>query len=234
MLAPAKDLTIERRPLAGLGDIVDPWRRLAERAAEPNVFYTPDFALAAAPALGRDVEAVLVWSEKRQLVGLLPFRLTSRRYGMKLPLLVGWTHPFAPLGTPLIDRDATADVAAAIVGHIAGDARLPKLMLLPLLPHAGQISQALRGAAENRGGMHRAFGQHQRAALDLAAGRPRGLDEVIGVKRVREARRLRRRLGEAFSRAGVAGLERRSRHRADPERPAPPLRRSRARRARRA
>ena len=54
MLAPAKDLVIERRPLAGLGDIVDAWRRLAERAAEPNVFYTPDFALAAAPALGHD------------------------------------------------------------------------------------------------------------------------------------------------------------------------------------
>ena len=50
MLAPAQNLLVERRPLAALDDIVDPWRRLAERAAEPNVFYTPDFALAAAPA----------------------------------------------------------------------------------------------------------------------------------------------------------------------------------------
>lgn len=197
MLAPAQNLTIERRPLAGLGDIVAPWRRLAERTAEPNVFYTPDFALAAAPALGRGVETILAWSEKRQLLGLLPFRLISRRYGVKLPLLVGWTHAFAPLGTPLIDRDATAEVAAAFVGHIAGDASLPKLMLLPLLPHAGPISQALRGAAENRGGTHRAFAEHQRAALDLAAGHPRDLDEVIGAKRMREARRLRRRLDEA-------------------------------------
>jgi CelD/BcsL family acetyltransferase involved in cellulose biosynthesis len=196
MLAPAQNITVERRPLAGLGDIVAPWRRLAERAAEPNVFYTPDFALAAAPALGRDVETILAWSEQRQLLCLLPFRRSTRRYGMKLPLLVGWTHPFAPLGTPLVDRDATAEVAAACLAHIAGDASLPKLMLLPLLPDAGQISQALRGAAENRGGTHRAFGAHQRAALDLVAGRPRDLDEVIGAKRMREARRLRRRLGE--------------------------------------
>ena len=196
MLAPAQNLVIERRPLAGLGDIVDAWRRLAERAAEPNVFYTPDFALAAAPALGRDVEAILVWSAERQLLGMLPFRLSSRRYGVKLPLLVGWTHPFAPLGTPLADRDATAEVAAAFVRHIVGDAGLPKLLLLPLLPAAGPVARALRAAAESRGGAHRAFGEHQRAALDLAAGRPRDLDEVIGAKRLREARRLRRRLDE--------------------------------------
>jgi CelD/BcsL family acetyltransferase involved in cellulose biosynthesis len=196
MLALAQNITIERRPLAGLGDIVDPWRRLAERAAEPNVFYTPDFALAAAPALGRDVEAILAWSAKRQLLGLLPFRLASRRYGVKLPLLVGWTHPFAPLGTPLIDRDALAEVAAACLAHIASDATLPKLLLLPLLPHAGPVARALRTASGRLGGAHRAFAEHQRAALDLAAGRPRDLDEVIGAKRMREARRLRRRLGE--------------------------------------
>jgi CelD/BcsL family acetyltransferase involved in cellulose biosynthesis len=196
MLAPARNLVIERRPLAALADIVDPWRRLAERAAEPNVFYTPDFALAAARAFGRDIEAILVWSAERQLLGLLPFRRSARRYGMKLPLLVGWTHPFAPLGTPLVDRDATAEVTAAFFRHIAGDAALPKLLLLPLLPDEGPVARALRTAGEQRGGAHAAFGAHRRAALDLAAGPPRDLDEVIGAKRMREARRLRRRLGE--------------------------------------
>jgi CelD/BcsL family acetyltransferase involved in cellulose biosynthesis len=197
MLAPAQNLVIERRPLAALADIVDPWRRLAQRAVEPNVFYTPDFALAAAPAFGRDVELILVWSAERQLLGLLPFRQSSRRYGMKLPLLVGWTHPFAPLGTPLVDRDATVEATAAFFGHIAGNAALPKLLLLPLLPDEGPVAAALRSAGEKLGGGHAAFGPHRRAALDLAAGRPRDLDEVIGAKRMREARRLRRRLGEA-------------------------------------
>ena len=116
---------------------------------------------------------------------------------MKLPLLVGWTHPFAPLGTPLVDRDAMAEVVAAFLAHIAGDAALPKLMLLPLLP---RCRAGCAGAAERErkaGGAACAFGAHRRAALDLAAGRPRDLDEVIGAKRMREARRLRRRLGEA-------------------------------------
>ncbi len=195
MLAPAHNLVIERRPLAALDDIRDAWRQLAERAAEPNVFYTPDFALAAAPALGRDVEAILVWSAERALLGLLPFCRSSRRYGVGLPLLVGWTHPFAPLGTPLVDRDATAEVVPAFLDHIAGDTALPKLALLPLLPASGPVAQALRTASEKRGGAHAVFGTHRRAALDLADG-PRDLDEVIGAKRMREARRLRRRLGE--------------------------------------
>jgi CelD/BcsL family acetyltransferase involved in cellulose biosynthesis len=196
MLAPAQNLLIERRPLAALADIVDPWRRLAERAVEPNVFYTPDFALAAAPAFGHDVEAILVWSTERQLLGLLSFRRSARRYGMKLPLLVGWTHPFAPLGTPLVDRDAIDEVTAAFFGHIAAEAALPKLLLLPLLRDEGPVARALRSASEKLGGAHAAFGVHRRAALDLAAGRSRDLDEVIGAKRMREARRLRRRLGE--------------------------------------
>jgi CelD/BcsL family acetyltransferase involved in cellulose biosynthesis len=197
MLAPAQNLVIERRPLAALTDIREPWQRLAERAVEPNVFYTPDFALAAAPALGRDVEAILVWSAERRLLGLLPFRQSSRRYGIKLPLLVGWIHPFAPLGAPLVDRDATAEVAAAFLAHVAGEPALPKLLLMPLLPDCGPVAQALRTASERLGGAHAAFGAHRRAALDLAAGRPHDLDEVIGAKRMREARRLRRRLGDA-------------------------------------
>jgi CelD/BcsL family acetyltransferase involved in cellulose biosynthesis len=67
---------------------------------------------------------------------------------------------------------------------------------LPLLPEAGPVARALRTAGEKRGGAQAAFGPHRRAALDLAAGSPRDLDEVIGAKRMREARRLRRRLGE--------------------------------------
>jgi CelD/BcsL family acetyltransferase involved in cellulose biosynthesis len=196
MLVPAQNLVIERQPLAALGDIRDAWRQLAERAAEPNVFYTPDFALAAAPALGRDVEVILAWSAERTLLGLLPFRSSSRRYGVKLPLLIGWTHPFAPLGIPLVDRDAVPEVVAALLAHIAHDTALPKLLLLPLLPVAGPVAQALRTTSEKCGGAHAAFGAHRRAALDLAANCPRDLDEVIGAKRMREARRLRRRLGE--------------------------------------
>ena len=43
---------VEWRPLAELGAIAAEWRELAARALEPNVFYEPAFALAAAPVFG--------------------------------------------------------------------------------------------------------------------------------------------------------------------------------------
>jgi tetraacyldisaccharide 4'-kinase len=53
---------VEWRPLADLGAITADWRALAGSALEPNVFYEPSFAQAAAPVLGRDVGAGLIWS----------------------------------------------------------------------------------------------------------------------------------------------------------------------------
>jgi CelD/BcsL family acetyltransferase involved in cellulose biosynthesis len=200
MLAPSQSiLTTERRPLASLSDSIEPWQRLAAGAVEPNVFYEPGFALAAAPVLGADVEAIAVWSADtpRRLVGLLPFRVAARRYAVKLAVLMGWTHPFAPLGTPLVDRDAAAAVAAAFLDHVAGDAALPKLLLLPLLDESGPVARALRGAVERSGGAHAAFGRHQRAALRPDGDAAHYVECAIGRKRHKEFKRLRRRLADA-------------------------------------
>jgi CelD/BcsL family acetyltransferase involved in cellulose biosynthesis len=201
MLAPAQAFLTERRPLASLADIIEPWRRLAADAVEPNVFYEPGFALAAAPVLGRDVEAILVWSTDmpRRLVGLFPFRVAARRYAVNLPVLMGWTHPFAPLGTPLVDRDAAAAVAASFLDHVAGDATLPKRLLLPLLNEAGPVAQALRAEIARRGAAHAAFGRHQRAALRPDGDAADYVERAIGKKRHKEFNRLRRRLAEAGS-----------------------------------
>jgi CelD/BcsL family acetyltransferase involved in cellulose biosynthesis len=198
MLAPAQTTT-ERRPLGALADIVEPWRALAGRAAEPNVFYGPDFALAAAPVFGRDAEAVLVWAGPHRLIGLFPLAVTRRRYGIRLALAAGWTHPFAPLVTPLVDRDASDIAIAAFLDHVAGDDALPNLLLLPYLHEAGPVAGALRAALARQGGAIAPFGRHQRAALVPGVpgeGRADYLTRAIGAKRRKELRRQRHRLAE--------------------------------------
>ena len=137
-------LKAERRPLAALTDIVEPWRALCERAAEPNVFYDPAFALAAAPIFGHGVEAILIWDAAERLVGFFPFSVAARRYGIRVPLILGWTHHFAPLGTPLVDRDFSCEAIAAFLARIARDDALPKLLLLPLLNESGPVAAALQ------------------------------------------------------------------------------------------
>src|SRR6185436_5058102 len=123
MHAPLKPaVRAEWRELAALADAAEAWRALAARSLEPNVFYEPAFAQAAAPVFGRDAGAILVWSGSNRLVGLFPARIERRG---PLTRLAGWTHPFAPLGTPLVDRDEVDVAISAWLDQIARDASMP-------------------------------------------------------------------------------------------------------------
>ena len=190
---------VEWRPLVEIAPLAEPWRALAGRALEPNVFYEPAFALAAAPVFGRDVTAGLVWSRTApaRLLGFFPARIECRRYGPGPPVLVGWTHPFAPLGTPLVDRDAGPAVVAAWLDHLAKRADLPRLLLLPYLPTGGAVAQALAAALAASGGKSAKLGGHQRAVLAPRDGGEDYLERAIGTKKRKELRRQRKRLADA-------------------------------------
>jgi CelD/BcsL family acetyltransferase involved in cellulose biosynthesis len=181
---------VEWRPLAELAAIAEEWRALAERAIEPNVFYEPSFALAAQPVFGRDAGAGLVWS-RGKLCGLFPARIERQRYG--LPLLAGWTHPYAPLGAPLVDREAAESVIGAWLDHLTG--RLPSVMLLPMFPQ-GPVAAAFDAALERRGGHSLAFAGHERAQLAPTTNRADYVEHALPRKKLKELRRQLRRLGD--------------------------------------
>jgi CelD/BcsL family acetyltransferase involved in cellulose biosynthesis len=111
-------------------------------------------------------------------------------------VLSAWTHPYAPLGTPLVDRDEADAVLAAWLAHLARDSALPGLVLLPLLPEDGPFAAALARALTRRDAAHAAFGQHRRAAL-VPAGRADYIEHAIGAKKRKELRRQRHRLADA-------------------------------------
>jgi CelD/BcsL family acetyltransferase involved in cellulose biosynthesis len=194
----ANAFVVEWRDFSRLVPIVGEWRELAERALEPNVFYDPAFALAAAPVFGRDAGALLVWSgtSPRRLLGFFPARVERRRYGFGLPILVGWTHPFAPLGVPLIEREAAEPIVAAWLAHLAADPSLPGLVLLPFLTEQGPFAAALE-AILRRAQMPAAdFDRHQRALLAPQGERARYVERALGKRRHKELRRHWRRLSE--------------------------------------
>lgn len=194
----ANALAVEWRMLSELEPIADEWRELAARALEPNVFYEPAFALEAAKIFGGDAGALLVWSgtSPRKLLGFFPGRIEPRRYGLKLPVLVGWTHPYAPLGTPLVEREAAEPVIAAWLAHLADDPELPGLVLLPLLPTDGPFATVL-DAIVRRAQMPVAdFNTHQRALLVPDGDRLFYVERTVGRHRHKELRRYVRRLGD--------------------------------------
>jgi CelD/BcsL family acetyltransferase involved in cellulose biosynthesis len=191
MLAPTTALRAEWRSLAELGAVVDAWADLARRAAEPNVFYEPAFALAAATTFGHDVGAVLIRNAAGDLVGLFPLRRTR----LPIPMLTAWTHPFAPLGTPLVDGDALSATIAAALDYVAAEPQLPKLILFPLIRSDGIVAAALDAAAAARGGRTGIFDAYERPMIE-PGGDPSYLEKSVHGARRREYARKRRQLAD--------------------------------------
>jgi hypothetical protein len=130
------------------------------------------------------------------LLGFFPARIERRRYGLPLPVLTGWTHPYAPLGVPLLDADRGEDAIAAWLEHVSSDPQLPKILLLPFFPVDGGVAHALAAVLARRGGRGVSFAPHQRAFLAPGAMRAGYLDDAIGAKKRKELRRQRKRLGD--------------------------------------
>jgi len=186
---------VEWRSLAALDDIADEWHTLAHRALEPNVFYAPGFLGAAARVFGKEAGAALVWSGTGRLVGLFPAR-RRRGFGGLRPAWTGFVHPFAPLGTPLVDRAEPESAIAAWIDHLAHVAGTPALALLPLLPEQGAFAAALDMVLSRSGHRHATLDRHARALLAPGAQRDAYVERAVSPHRRKELRRLRRRLGE--------------------------------------
>jgi hypothetical protein len=149
---------------------------------------------ASAPVFGGDALAGLVRSGSR-LIGFFPVRIERRRYGLTWPVLTGWTHPYAPLGSPLVDREHGKEAILAWLDRIAADPGLPKLLLMPYLP--ARCAAMFEAALAERGGRCAEFAYHARAMLRPDNGRRGYLDVAIPPKKRKELRRLRKRLADA-------------------------------------
>jgi CelD/BcsL family acetyltransferase involved in cellulose biosynthesis len=165
------------------------------------VFYEPSFVLPAACVFGRKVGAGLVWSRTapERLLGFFPARIERRRYGLPLAVLVGWTHPYAPLGLPLVDPGCSEAVIDAWLEHVESDVRLPKLMLLPYLPAEGRVAAAIDAVIARRNGRSAYYAPHARALLAPCGERASYLERAIDRKKRKELRRQRNRLADRGS-----------------------------------
>ena len=197
-------LRVEWRAIFALEPIAEQWRSLAARALEPNVFYDPAFALAAAPVFGARSGAVLVWSKSGTLMGLFPARLAGWRDGA-LPVAVGWTHPYAPLGTPLVDRDEAEPVIVAWLDHLACERAMPALLMLPMLPESGAFAAALNAVLARKRLRSAAFGRHRRALLERSSAQD---GQAASARKRKELQRQRRRLEDFGSVTFSAASER--------------------------
>lgn len=95
------------------------WQQLSERACVPNPFWDPAICLPAIQYLGHDrICLATVSRSDGALVGFAPFEI-KRYHGFGPKVVRLWTHPYLPLGSPLIDPDSGRALGELLSGLMA-------------------------------------------------------------------------------------------------------------------
>ena len=169
------------------------WTVLAARSSGDNLFFHPDFVLPAMQHLGPHVAIATVTHPDGRLAALAPY--TRTRLGRIAPATRLWAHDYAPLGLPLVDRDAVAPAVAALLDGLAPAGSGTSLIAADL-PLEGPVAVALIDAARRHNRPVDILDGHVRAALDRSepgATDPRG---ALPARRRKEYARQMRRLAE--------------------------------------
>ncbi|WP_168192696.1 GNAT family N-acetyltransferase [Undibacter mobilis] len=186
------------------------WAGLAARAIESNAFYHPAWARAVARHVKGQIgmRALLAWDSpaKRRLIGVMLVAPAWNCLRLPIPVFVGW-YAYAPLTTPLLDRDQP-DVAARTLVAAARKAG-SHAVLLPAMAQDGPVAAALRRAVEPFVVAPRVFNAHERARLDATQSDDDAV-AALGAKKLKELRRQRNRLadlGDVAFRIAAPGAE---------------------------
>lgn len=148
--------------------LVDAWRDLSRRAAEPNPFAEPEVVLPAVRHLaGHARVGLLTVRDRDRLLGLLPvswpLAVPIGRRHVPVPLLQAWVEPYQVLGTPLIDADRPVE---AMVGLLRPPASLPApALVLRYFGEKGSVAAALDEALARRGQRAVRLKTYERALL---------------------------------------------------------------------
>lgn len=186
--------SIEWKPLARL-DAADcaRIRALSARALQPNVFYEPEYLLAARSLTLADGVGVLLVGAEDRLIGALAGRIEGLARGRPVSTFVAWELPYAPLSVPLVDRDAADMAVEAFLNELPRLLGSPRAALFRLMDRGGPFAQVLVDRLYSRMKRPHALDPHRRAALI-----PEDAEPLKGVssKRLKELRRQRARLSE--------------------------------------
>lgn len=135
-------------------EVVEQWRDLATRALVPNLFYESEFAQAASIPFGKNVQLLTISTiddgQQRMLLAW-PFRIAHQRWGIPLRVMLGWGHPFASLGVPLIDADRAEQAVRSLLAVHRTIPTLPARALLQLIPEDSPFSEILTRLQQEHG-----------------------------------------------------------------------------------
>jgi len=187
-----------------LAEHVQAWRRLAETALEPNVFYEPCMLLPAIEHLAADsdLEFVVVTAPSRKYpdrppvwCGLFPLEQVRKRRG-RLGYRQLWRYLHCFLCTPLVREDVASEVLTAFFEWLDNDTRGRSLLKLDWVSGDGLFHVALAEALHRLELRFWLATRHSRALFRRAADSEAFLLQSMPRKRRHEIRRLAKRFAE--------------------------------------
>ncbi len=174
------------------------WAELARTAIEPSIFFDPAFSLATLRCGGDQsgARALLAFSEgaRTRLAGVLPVISAWRAVGLPIPVLFAG-QPYTTLSTPLLARVDPVAAAGALIDAAAQAGQ--RVIVLPYAAMEGRAVAAFRLALAQRGLAPTQGPLHARAVFDASCDPGVYLRNGLGPKKLKELRRLRRRLEES-------------------------------------
>ncbi len=187
-------LSIEWKPLTRL-DAADRGRihDLSTRALQPNIFYEPEYLLAARNLSLAEGAGVLLVGAEGRLIGALAGRVEGLAYGRPVPTFVAWELPYAPLSVPLVDREMADAAVDAFLNELPRLSGNPRVTLFRLMDREGPFVRVLADRLYSRMKRPHTLDPHRRAALIPAEADPL---KDVSQKRLKELRRQRARLSE--------------------------------------
>lgn len=170
------------------------WGELAAAPLEPNPFFDPRLATAAARHLpGGEKDRLLAVYDGEAMVLALPVRRVARYRRVPMPTLVGWGHAHSYLDTPLVAGADPAGAFACALDVAAGAGA--RWLVLESSPCDGPVRKALDTALGRRGGQAAALLPYERPVVRRREA-PTYLDGRLSGQRRKKLRRQRRRLEE--------------------------------------
>ena len=168
----------------------------ADRAAEPNPFYRPEFLLA--NAVHRHIAIELLDREGRGTLACLPASASAASHAAPASVsLTALADEYSFSGTPLIDRDELERAADGLLQLAREEGRVA-ILLIPMFNVDGPVGRALQAAARRHDVRLSKIASFQRAAWHRAPKRHfpgPSFNRSDRRELSRTARRLREELG---------------------------------------
>src|SRR5690606_5431816 len=182
-------------------ELVEELDYLCARTIEPNIFFNPHFLAPAMPRLeDREVRLAVIRDGdefRNRLRLLVPFSVEKPAIPLAVPVMRTWANPFAPLGTPLIDRDDPIGVTEAFFAMLARPRlKLPKVLMLPARRLDGPVAATPRTMSEAGGSARITPDETTRPFIDSKLDGDAYLRNTLSKHHFDEYARLRRRLSE--------------------------------------